>query len=359
MKKLFLIIILFASLNLNANHWNPNPYQYQNNMTVIGVISFDDDEQRTTSLELGAFCGDECRGSVMTHYEEIYDRYYVYLMIYGNNDDSITFRCYDHNLNMELDMSSESHVIFRTNNMIGSANEPFDFNFRYYRYYVTIDIMPEIAGTLSGDGEYKKNDTCYIEIKSNLGYQFEALMEDDDTLTKQQCYSFIVTSDRKLTAHFSEIPTYYQITAEATPMSGGVVEGSGQYLEGETCDLYITTNIGYIFEGLYENDTLVTNDTLYSFEVKADRHLIAQFLYIESLTEIKKDYFSIYPNPATDFIIINTEDVIMEDVKIYDMTGKLVAVRCLQPEDNRIDISEIPSGVYIVTYGRSRKLVVL
>lgn len=284
MRKLFLIIILFASLNLNANHWNPNPYQYQNNMTVIGVISFDDDEQRTTSLELGAFCDDECRGSVMTHYEEIFDRYYVYLMIYGNNDDSITFRCYDHNLNMELDMASESHVIFRTNDMIGNTNEPFDFNFKYYRYYVTIDIIPEIAGTLSGDGEYKKNDTCFLKV---------------------------------------------------------------------------TTNIGYIFEGLYENDTLVTNDTLYSFEVKADRHLIAQFLYIESLTEIKKDYFSIYPNPATDFIIINTEAVIMEDVKIYDMTGKLVAVRCLQFGDNRIDISEIPSGVYIVTYGRSRKLVVL
>mgnify|MGYP003548294281 FL=1 len=279
-----MIIILFASLNLNANHWNPNPYQYQNNMTVIGVISFDDDEQRTTSLELGAFCDDECRGSVMTHYEENFDRYYVYLMIYGNNDDSITFRCYDHNLNMELDMASESHVIFRTNDMIGNTNEPFDFNFKYYRYNVAIDIMPEIAGTLSGDGEYKKNDTCFLKV---------------------------------------------------------------------------TTNIGYIFEGLYENDTLVTNDTLYSFEVKADRHLIAQFLYIESLTEIKKDYFSIYPNPATDFIIINTEAVIMEDVKIYDMTGKLVAVRCLQFGDNRIDISDIPSGVYVVTLGRSRKLVVL
>lgn len=284
MRKLFLIIILFVSLNLNANHWNPNPYQYQNNMTVIGVISFDDDEQRTASLELGAFCGDECRGSVMTHYEEILDRYYVYLMIYGNHDDSITFRCYDHNLNKELDMASESHIIFRTNDMIGSVNDPFDFNFKYYRYYVAIDIMPEIAGTLSGDGEYKKNDTCFLKV---------------------------------------------------------------------------TTNIGYIFEGLYENDTLVTNDTLYSFEVKADRHLIAQFLYIESLTEIKKDYFSIYPNPATDFIIINTEAVIMEDVKIYDMTGKLVAVRCLQPEDNKVDISDIPSGVYVVTYGRSRRLVVL
>lgn len=288
MKRLItLLLFLFLGLCANAqyeNHWTPNPYQYQNNMTVIGVISFDDDEQRTTSLELGAFCDDECRGSVMTHYEEIFDRYYVYLMIYGNNYDSITFRCYDHNLNMELDMASESHVIFRTNDMIGNTNEPFDFNFKYYRYYVTIDIMPEIAGTLSGDGEYKKNDTCFLKV---------------------------------------------------------------------------TTNIGYIFEGLYENDTLVTNDTLYSFEVKADRHFIAQFLYIESLTEIKKDYFSIYPNPATDFIIINTEAVIMEDVKIYDMTGKLIAVRCLQFGDNRIDISDIPSGVYVVTYGRSRKLVVL
>lgn len=265
-KSFSILVIIILSLGFSAeaqNYYFDKPVDSfdGNNMTVYGQLKIDG-EFADENIEIGAFCGDEVRGRAFIRKQG--SMYLFFLMVYGNANDEIELHFYDHE--------------------IGNTNEPFDFNFKYYRYYVTIDIMPEIAGTLSGDGEYKKNDTCFLKV---------------------------------------------------------------------------TTNIGYIFEGLYENDTLVTNDTLYSFEVDADRHFIAQFLYIESLTEIKKDYFSIYPNPATDFIIINIEAVIMEDVKIYDMTGKLVAVRCLQPEDNRIDISDIPSGVYVVTLGRSRRLVVL
>ena len=111
MKKLFFLLLLFATLAAKANYWTPNPYQYQNNMTVIGVLSFNGVEQNSDMLEIGAFCGDECRGSVMAQYEEIFDRCFFYLMIYGEHNDSITFRCYDHNRNMELEMISESHLL--------------------------------------------------------------------------------------------------------------------------------------------------------------------------------------------------------------------------------------------------------
>ena len=137
MKKLFLILSFLITISVRANnHWEPNPYQYQNNMTVIGVITFNDVEQRSSSLELGAFCADECRGSVITQYEEIFDRYFVYMMIYGNHNDSITFRCYDHNMNLELDLTPETHIIFHSNDMVGGVIDPFVFEFQLSQHNI-------------------------------------------------------------------------------------------------------------------------------------------------------------------------------------------------------------------------------
>ena len=42
-------------------YWTVNINQYPNTMTAIGVILINDVEQMTNDLELGAFCGTECR----------------------------------------------------------------------------------------------------------------------------------------------------------------------------------------------------------------------------------------------------------------------------------------------------------
>lgn len=295
MKKLLsLLLLLTLTLCVKAqyeNHWNPNPYQYANNMTVIGIINFNGVEQHSESIELGAFCGEECRGSVIPSYEEYFDRYYVFMMIYGNNGDSISFRCFDHKINMELDMIQETFIEFHTNDMVGDIIDPFVFSFKSYQHEVVLDILPEIGGTAIGEGIYNKYDTCYIDMNPNTDYQFDALVENEDTLTKQNHYSFIVLSDRHLKAYFSEIPVYYQITAEANPSSGGAVTGTGQYLEEEECTLQISTNPGYIYEGLYENEQLVTTDTIFTFVADADRHFVAEFSVKINHYQISADIF--------------------------------------------------------------------
>ncbi len=279
-KLLFLLLLLISCFCVKAqyeNHWHPNPYQFPNNMTIIGVINFGDEEQRSESLEIGAFCGDECRGSSIATYEDAFNRYFIFMMLYGEQDDEMKFRCYDHRLGLELDLIPETTIQFHANDMLGTVAEPVIFSFQTFQHEVSIDVLPEIGGSAEGYGIYNKYDTCYINITPHTGYQFDALIDNGDTITKQNQYSFIVLSDRHFKAYLSEIPIYYQITAESNPTPGGIITGTGQYIENEICTLQITTNSGYIYEGLYENEELVTTETTYSFTADSDRHFIAKF----------------------------------------------------------------------------------
>ena len=286
MKKIIFLILMIVPFLTKANHWQPDPYQFESNMTITGVLHFDDVEQRKASIEIGAFCDGVCRGSSKVQYVESLDRYYVFMMVYGHYGDSISFKCYDHNMNIELEMIGKSYVEFKSNDIIGNASEPFIFAFDSYKHNITADILPEISGAITGGGEYKKYDTCFITITPKEGYKFEALLENDDTITKQPSYSFIVLSDRKFMAVLSEMPVYYKITANSNPETGGHVFGTGEYLENETCTLQVGTHSGYDYVGLYENDELITTDTIYSFVAESDRNFTAEF-------SIKINYFEI------------------------------------------------------------------
>lgn len=346
MRKILLLVFSLACLMANANHWTPNPYLYQSNMTVVGVISFNGEEQKSDMLEIGAFCGDECRGSVITQYEDFLDRCFVYLMIYGNHNDSITFKCYDHNLNLELSEISESHIIFHTNDMIGSVIEPFDFSFQMPQYNVAVNVVPDMCGTVLGDGTYRKYDKCSLEINSNSGYQFDALVENGDTLTTQPSYSFVVMSDRHFEAYFSEIPIYYQITAEADPATAGMVTGIGQYLEGDECSLHVAVNSGYDYLGLYEDDILVTTDTVYSFVADSDRHFVAKFSVQINYYQVSAD---ILPDNAGEISGLGAyQEGEMCELQIVANEGyDFLALK----EDDEI-VSEEPSYSFVVDSDR-------
>jgi hypothetical protein len=53
---------------------------------------------------------------------------------------------------------------------------------------------------------------------------------------------------------------------------------------------------------------------------------------------------TIYPNPTKDYINISVENDKIENVEIYNLTGKLVK----QEKSNKINISNLPVGMYII-----------
>ncbi len=75
-----------------------------------------------------------------------------------------------------------------------------------------------------------------------------------------------------------------------------------------------------------------------------------------------EDYLHITPNPATNYIDINTNDVMLSEakepflsVKVYDVLGVCVLTHPLSPsregESVRLDVSDLAAGVYFVRVG--------
>ena len=85
------------------NHWTSiTGTQY--NLTMSGLIYIDGVAQTSTALEIGAFCGDECRGSARAQYFPPTGEYVVSLAVVSNQQsgETITFRLYDHETQQEF-----------------------------------------------------------------------------------------------------------------------------------------------------------------------------------------------------------------------------------------------------------------
>lgn len=70
-------------------------------------------------------------------------------------------------------------------------------------------------------------------------------------------------------------------------------------------------------------------------------------------TNIESDYnedskIFITPNPSSEFIKINNLGTTDSDIKIYDLTGRVVLERKINAENNIVEISHFQSGIYLL-----------
>ncbi len=73
----------------------------------------------------------------------------------------------------------------------------------------------------------------------------------------------------------------------------------------------------------------------------------------DAVEEVEASTLTVYPNPATDFIMVNAQNSVY--VEIFDMTGKMV----LTSTESTIDVRDLETGVYFVRVnGNTTKLVV-
>lgn len=125
---LLLIIIVCKTSFAYENHWTPEMSQYASYMTVLAVVDIEGDEQERTDLEVGAFCGNECRGSKFAQVFPVTGRYIFRLAIYGNSGDEIIFRIYDHQQQSELDLQSQDTLVWEPEGF-GTLDDPVVLSF--------------------------------------------------------------------------------------------------------------------------------------------------------------------------------------------------------------------------------------
>jgi hypothetical protein len=70
----------------------------------------------------------------------------------------------------------------------------------------------------------------------------------------------------------------YTISLNVDPPGAGVANGDGSYAKNSQINLLAAASSGFIFQGWFENGSLVWPDTIYNFSATADRSLLASFV---------------------------------------------------------------------------------
>ena len=85
---------------------------------------------------------------------------------------------------------------------------------------------------------------------------------------------------------------------------------------------------------------------------------------INGLEDHKKVSFSLFPNPATDYVIIEA-NVKMTNIVIADVAGKIIFAKDTNTQSEKLDISGLANGNYMITikneennYISSQKLII-
>ncbi len=76
--------------------------------------------------------------------------------------------------------------------------------------------------------------------------------------------------------------------------------------------------------------------------------------YTSSLKPITNNQINFYPNPAHEFIIINTLKI--EKINIYNTLGAIIKKITLQEGKNSINIQDLKSGIYFLRIGNGETL---
>ncbi|NOQ27945.1 MAG: T9SS type A sorting domain-containing protein [Bacteroidales bacterium] len=74
--------------------------------------------------------------------------------------------------------------------------------------------------------------------------------------------------------------------------------------------------------------------------------------------EIAKPAFNVYPNPASTYINVQVANAKANSlISIYNATGALVKVVEMDESEREVDISELPSGLYLISVDTKKKTI--
>ena len=181
-----------------SNHWVPLA-NFENNMTGIGVVLIDGVEQLSYRLELGIFCGDECRGSSLP--EQWGERWLYPFTMGGVAGETFTFRLFNHETNQEMELFCNTTVAYQNDADIGNLDDPFTIEFSN-NVTVSAVVNPTGAGNVTGVGEYPWGSTAELTATANPGYAFRNWTRYGSVLSTDPTITITVEGPVTLTANF-------------------------------------------------------------------------------------------------------------------------------------------------------------
>ena len=260
------------------------------------------------------------------------------------------------------------HVPIGSKEKYASADGWKEFNNIQEEAAVTITArpIPLYGGIIEGVLQYNYDETATLIASGNMGYDFQAWMENETIVSTNKEYSFLVEGPRTLYAIFTprenengvEVITH---PTEAVIIWDGEPGASGYtliiYLDAERTIEYVRFEfdefgnprgtISCIVTDLTEGDRYYYTLTAYDEEHYALTIAIGNFVTGEADIEtIETSTVKIYPNPVKDVLTITNYESGITSVKIYDLLGKEVMESNLS--DGKVDVSPLSPRGYIL-----------
>ncbi|MBK7939621.1 MAG: T9SS type A sorting domain-containing protein [Lewinellaceae bacterium] len=130
-----------------ANYWNVDPTQYEYSMTLVGMLHNDGQNATSASHELGAFAGNELRGSVQAIYVEPLNAHLFFLTVFANaSGEQLAFKLYNNATGQVQELAE--NMYFAANLQEGAIEDPKPF-------------------TLKTSGLPEVDVSTYLEVKPN------------------------------------------------------------------------------------------------------------------------------------------------------------------------------------------------
>ena len=108
-------------------HWNTDPHRHATNLSVMATLDASQYAMGEGNYEIGAFCGEECRGSARLQLAD--GQYMTFMVVNGEPGETIRFKLYDVANGRELGLSEET-LTYEPNAIVGSVPEPEVLHFR-------------------------------------------------------------------------------------------------------------------------------------------------------------------------------------------------------------------------------------
>lgn len=166
-------------------------------------------------------------------------------------------------------VSTQANYTFTVN-----GNRSLVANFSPVTYTVTTSSNPINGGTTTGGGTFNNGASCTVTATANPGYTFEKWTKNNAMVSTDASYTFTVTSNCNLVAHF--VAETYTVAVTCNPEMG-TVSGGGMFTYGQTAAVSASAKPHYVFESWTENGNVVSTDAFYTFNVTADHELVATF----------------------------------------------------------------------------------
>ncbi|OQA93328.1 MAG: hypothetical protein BWY27_00052 [Bacteroidetes bacterium ADurb.Bin234] len=97
--------------------------------------------------------------------------------------------------------------------------------------------------------------------------------------------------------------------------------------------------------------TPINQDTMVVLTVtlnELEKEFYFKVLKGSSIKEVNPQHISIYPNPANTILYIDNGDIAMQELLLYDVSGRLLKRVSVHVNTTSLDVSDLQNGIYLI-----------